>query len=78
MNAEDYKSIEELFNKMSESDKNKLSGFLLSHNEEFQTNPVETIRKGLEELLQQKRDEMYIDKKIDSNLESVPGNNRIY
>ena len=30
MNTEDYKKIEELFNKMSESDKNKLKEFLLS------------------------------------------------
>lgn len=60
MNTEDYKKIEELFNKMSESDKNRLKEFLLNHKEEFQADPVETGRKGLEEMLHQK--EPYLNK----------------
>ena len=105
MNTEDYKKIEELFNKMAESDKNKLKEFLLSYQEEFKADQVETVRKGLkkieksstpkpidyaktfnnlsrvesgkvlydslitdgrvqEEMLQQKREAMYIDKEI--------------
>ncbi len=53
MDTEDYKKIEEFFNKMSESDKNKLEEFLLNHKEEFQADPVETVRKGLEEIVKQ-------------------------
>ena len=53
MNVEDYKNFEEVFNKMSVSDINKLNEFLLNHKEEFQTCPVETVRKGLEEVNKQ-------------------------
>lgn len=52
-NVEDYKKIEELFSKMPESDKNKLKEYLSSHKEEFQIDPVETVRKGLEEIVKQ-------------------------
>lgn len=84
MNKEDYKKIEELFHKMSEHDKNILKEFLLSHQEEFKADPVETVRKGLynsliddgrvqEEMLQQKREAMYIDEET-KTVEPTPVN----
>ena len=72
METKDYRKIEELFNKMSESDKIMLNNYLLSHKEEFQTDPVETIRKGLEEMVKQtiERFTNYVNAEIDNS--SIP------
>ena len=74
MNTEDYKKIEELFNKMSESDKNKLKEFLLSHQEEFKADPVETVRKGLEEIVKQAIEQFtnYVNEEIEKSSTPEP------
>ncbi len=77
MNIEDYKVLESIFNKMPESDKNKLNEILKNHEEEFKIDSVGIMKTCIEELIKQKRKEIYIDKKIDSYTESVLLNNYV-
>lgn len=50
---EDLKKIQELFNKMSEEDSNKLNKLLLSHKDDYDADPLETVIKCVQEMYRQ-------------------------
>ncbi len=61
--------IEELFDKMSDEDKNKLNGLLLTCKEEYAAEPLGTVRKCLQEMTRQKIEEFtnYVNNQINES-----------
>lgn len=50
---EEYQKIHELFEKMSNEDKAKLNELLLSHKDEYVVEPLETVKKCVQEMIRQ-------------------------
>lgn len=50
---EDLKKIQELFDKMSDEDRNKLNKLLLSYKDEYEVDPLETVRNCVQEMARQ-------------------------
>lgn len=66
---EELQKIQELFDKMSDEDKNKLNGLLLARKEEYAAEPLGTVRKCLQEMTRQKIKEFtnYVNNQIDES-----------
>ena len=66
---EELQKIQELFDKMSDEDKNKLNGLLLACKEEYAAEPLATVRKCLQEMTRQKTEEFtnYVNNQIDES-----------
>lgn len=66
---EELQKIQELFDKMSDEDKVKLNGLLLTCKEEYAAEPLGTVRKCLQEMTKQKIEEFtnYVNNQIDES-----------
>lgn len=66
---EELQKIQELFDKMSDEDKNKLNGLLLAYKDEYAAEPLGTVRKCLQEMTRQKTEEFsnYVNNQNDES-----------